>query len=128
MKRASILIAEDDLDTRLLLHWVFESRGFEVMEAENGAIALWELTKVHPDLLLTDVMMPGVDGIELIRCVRGQAEFADLPIVAMTAYGGDHLAKAYATGATATVRKPLDVDALVETISQLLPDRGQTWH
>jgi CheY-like chemotaxis protein len=128
MEKQSILIAEDNTDTRLVLRRILESNGFEVAEAENGAVALWSLARVQPDLLLTDIMMPGVDGIELIRCVREETEYTELPIVAMTAFGADYLAKAYLTGATATICKPLDVGNLVETIQQLLPPRARTWH
>jgi CheY-like chemotaxis protein len=128
MSKVCILLAEDNTDTRLLLHYVLEGKGFEVTEAEDGAAALALLEQRHPDLLLTDLMMPQVDGIELIQRVRARGDLADLPIVAMSAYGGDHLAKAYLNGATATIRKPLDVDDLVDTINQLLPKQPKTWH
>jgi len=128
MSKACILLAEDNTDMRLLLHYVLEGRGFEVTEAENGDAALELLAQTHPDLILTDLMMPQVDGLELIRRVRAQDEFTDLPIVAMSAYGGDHLAKAYVNGATATIRKPLEVDTLIDTINQLLPDQAKIWH
>jgi CheY-like chemotaxis protein len=128
MSKVCILLAEDNTDTRLLLHYVLESNGFEVTEAEDGAAALELLEQRQPDLLLTDLMMPQVDGIELIQRVRARGDLADLPIVAMSAYGGDHLAKAYVNGATATIRKPLDVDDLVDTINQLLPKQPKTWH
>ena len=128
MGKISVLIAEDNSDTRLMLNVLLESEGFEVVTAEDGAEALENLAHKRPDIILTDLMMPNVDGLELIRRVREQEEFADLPIVAMSAFGGDHLAKAYLTGATETIRKPFDSIGLVETLNRLLPDQAKTWH
>lgn len=128
MRRVCILIAEDHPDTRLLLHYVLVGEGFEVTDAEDGAAALQSLAQNRPDLILTDIMMPQIDGIELIRRVRAQDEFINLPIVAMSAYGHDHLAQASANGATAIIRKPLDMEDLVDTITRLLPEEGKTWH
>ena len=120
MPKAFILIAEDDPDTREYLSLLLQLEGFDVATAEDGAHALQSLAQTHPDLLLTDLMMPQVDGLELIRRVRGQREFADLPIVAMSAYGSGPISEAQAAGATATVRKPLDIASLINTISQML--------
>jgi CheY-like chemotaxis protein len=128
MKKARILLAEDSTDTRLLLHYVLEWEGFEVTGVEDGAAALKSLAEGQPDLLLTDLMMPQVDGLELIRRVRAQEALADLPIVAMSADRSHHLEQASATGATAIITKPLDVDHLVDTIIQLLPGQAKIWH
>jgi len=128
MGRAAVLIAEDNDEMRHLFHIILESAGFDVTEAEDGEMALRALDHARPDLLLTDLMMPRVDGIELIRRVRERAELADLPIVAMSAYGSDHLAKAYVTGATATIRKPLDPDNLIDTIIDALPEPATHGH
>ena len=128
MRKVCILVAEDHPDTRLLLHYVLVGEGFEVTDAEDGVAALQSLTQNRPDILLTDLMMPQIDGIELIRRVRSQDEFANLPIVAMSAYGHDNLAKASVNGATAIVRKPLDMEDLIDTITRLLPEKGKIWH
>lgn len=128
MRKVCILIAEDHPDTRSLLHYVLVGEGYEVTDVEDGAAALQSLAQNRPDLILTDLMMPQIDGIELIRRVRAQDEFANLPIVAMSAYGHDSLAKASVNGATAIIRKPLDMEDLVDTITRLLPEQGKTWH
>jgi len=120
MSKAFILIAEDDPDTREYLSLLLRLEGFDVATAEDGARALQSLAQTPPDLLLTDLMMPQVDGLELIRRVRQQREFADLPIVAMSAYGLSRISEAQAAGATATIRKPLDIENLISTISQVL--------
>ena len=128
MEKTSVLIAEDNPDLRAVLHLMLEHAGFDVMTAEDGATALWILGQHHPDVILADLMMPRVDGIELIRCIREREELAPIPIIAMSAYGGDHLAKAYVVGATVTLRKPLDADGLVGTINSVLQGGSTTSH
>lgn len=128
MARAAVLVAEDNAEMRYLFHVILEGAGFEVREAADGEEALRVLDHDLPDLLLTDIMMPRLDGIELIRRVRSRAEWADLPIVAMSAYGADHLAKAYLSGATLTIRKPMDPESLVEKVSEALPPGATRGH
>lgn len=122
MGQVSVLVAEDNADIRLLVHTLLEEAGFTVTGVEDGERALEALDRAHPDLILVDLMMPQVDGIELIRRVRARGELAGLPIVIMTAYGGDQIAQAYLSGATVTVRKPLEPDLLIRTIKQALPE------
>ena len=121
MSRASILIAEDNPDIRSVLDWMLQSEGYDVVTAEDGAAAYQSITQIQPDVILTDLMMPEVDGLELIRRVRGTKEVADTPIVAMSAYGEDYFIEASAAGATAAIRKPDDIERLVETIERVLP-------
>ena len=121
MRRAVILLADDNADIRQLFHFILDGAGFAVIEVEDGEQALDALKHSTPDLMLVDLMMPKVDGVEVIHRVRAQSELANLPIIAMSAYGADYLAKAYVLGATATLRKPADADALVKMVSRALP-------
>lgn len=120
MGKASLLLAEDNPDMRSLLKWLLEAEGYEVITAEDGATALRFLSQLHPDVILTDLMMPELDGVELIKTIRNNKEFADTPIVAMTAYGNGYTKLASQAGATAAIRKPEDLDILVKTIDGLL--------
>jgi len=120
MKKVSLLLAEDNADMRSLLKWLLENEGFDVVTAEDGAVALKFLHLLHPDIILTDLMMPEVDGVELIKSIRKNEEFATIPIVAMTAYGNGYMTLASEAGATASIRKPEDLDVLVTTINGLL--------
>ncbi|HZS44290.1 MAG TPA: response regulator [Blastocatellia bacterium] len=120
MKKASLLLAEDNADMRSLLKWLLESEGFTVIAAEDGRTAFQALDNLHPDVILTDLMMPGMDGVELIKRVRNTSEFAKTPIVAMTAYGPGYMSLASVAGADASIRKPEDLDVLVHTINEVL--------
>ncbi len=125
MKKASLLLAEDNADMRSLLKWLLENEGFDVVTAEDGAAALRFLGQLHPDVILTDLMMPEIDGVELIKSIRKKEEFANTPIVAMTAYGNGYMSLASEAGATASIRKPEDLDRLVTTINGLLENEPE---
>ncbi|HZS10012.1 MAG TPA: response regulator [Blastocatellia bacterium] len=119
MRRPSVLIAEDNDDLRQLYIHTLSGMGFEVRMAGDGREALDELRQRRPDVLVTDVMMPRMDGVELIRQVREDLGLRDLPIIAVSAFP-DYLSKAYINGATETVRKSLDVDILFNTLVRVM--------
>lgn len=121
-ERASVLIAEDDPDLRAFLCYWLEGEGLKVLTAEDGAEALSVLDDFHPDLILTDIAMPQMDGMELIRQMRQRTEFAKTPIVALTSFRGKYLNAALTAGATVVLRKPEDFDQLMGTIYQVLLD------
>ena len=81
-----ILIADDEPQIREILRVYFEKEGFQVVEAADGKEALQQITKERPDILLLDVMMPVMDGIEVCTLVRKKYE---LPIIMLTAKGED---------------------------------------
>ena len=75
----------------------------------------------HPvDILLTDIMMPRVNGIGLVRWIRNDPSFASVPIIAMTAYGDNFLTEAKRAGATRTIHKPEDIPDLAHIVSSTL--------
>src|SRR5205814_2213239 len=102
----SVLIVEDNPDASALLQFLLEDEGLEVLIAENGTEALFLLTQFRPDLILTDLAMPQMNGLELIKRVKQQAESSEIPIVVLTAYRGNYLDAALSAGATAVLRKP----------------------
>jgi len=120
MVKTTILIAEDYPDLLNLLRYLFEKEGFNVLTAKDGARALELLSQSHPDVILTDLAMPYVDGLELIRRVKKNAELTDTPIIAMTAYSDSFISEAVKLGATTTLRKPEDLDRVLETVSQVI--------
>ncbi len=127
MERICVLVAEDNPDLRDLYHFVLKRAGFDVREAEDGEEAIHALEGGGVDLLLTDLMMPEVNGLELIRRVRLRREFERLPIIVASAYA-DGLAQAARLGATQTVLKPTDPDDLLDVIMHALPDRNRSPH
>jgi CheY-like chemotaxis protein len=86
---ATILVVDDFDDTRWLLRTWLERRGFRVIEAENGNEAVIEAQSQSPDLIIMDLEMPELDGLSATRQIRGNAKLADVPIVAVSAYGAE---------------------------------------
>jgi signal transduction histidine kinase/ActR/RegA family two-component response regulator len=117
-----VLIVDDDLRNIFALSSVLERRGMQVAFAENGAdgIALLEADP-EVELVLMDVMMPGMDGHDTTRAIRNIARFAGLPIITVTAKAmkGDR-EKALAAGASDYITKPVEVESLLETVRRWL--------
>ncbi len=116
-----ILVVDDEPTQRILLRRIFERSGHEVSEASDGAAALRAVREAQPDLVVTDMMMPAMDGAELIRQLRGEPATAGIPILA--ASGDSHLA----VGADAVVPKPYSWRHLVEVADGLLTE-GRALH
>jgi CheY-like chemotaxis protein len=116
MKRSLVLIAEDHQDTMELLSLILSQEGFEVEKAADGGQALEALEHARPDVLLVDLMMPVIDGVELIRRVRERPELADVPIVATSAFSGPHLESAARSGATVVMRKPFEPRVIADVV------------
>jgi CheY-like chemotaxis protein len=107
-------VADDEPDLRFVLRYFFERAGHEVVEAGNGAAALESVRMSPPDLVVTDMMMPVMDGAELIRRLRADPATARIAILAVT--GDPHLAE----GADAVVVKPYQTDHILAAANALL--------
>jgi DNA-binding response OmpR family regulator len=116
MTNQRVLIVEDSDEIRELYAFVLARAGFDVAEAADGAAALRLLDEARPDVLVTDIRTPGLNGLDLIHCVRGTEEWADLPIVAISGGGDEWLDEAAAQGATLTLRKPLEPNRLLAAV------------
>ena len=118
-----ILIVDDDADLITLHRWIFARNGFEVSVATNVGDALRLTHEVHPHLVLTDCMMPGMSGLEICRQIRLQPELANVPIVILSASGGKALRRAaQLAGATGYWEKPIRPRELLEKVRQVLTD------
>lgn len=115
----TILIVDDDASMRFLLKMLFESAGYQVVEAHHGAAALERLDEARPDLVVTDLMMPVMDGHQLIALLRSDAETQSIPILATSA----RLAGA-SDAADAVLTKPFDPDDFLE-IARTLVEGGR---
>jgi CheY-like chemotaxis protein len=111
---ARILVVDDEPDERFLVGRTLKKQGHDVSVAENGAAGLRAAQEQVPDLVVTDVMMPVMDGAEFIRRLRGDPVTAGIPILA--ASGDTHLAGA----ADAVLAKPYDDRRLVMIVNSLL--------
>jgi CheY-like chemotaxis protein len=125
MEAAKILLIEDDPLVLSALATVLEFRGFEVSATANGQEAVGMLGSFRPDVLITDMVMPEMDGVELIKKVRSQGR--DIPILAISGLGPEdgelYLRLAQKIGADAVLRKPVKGDVLVSAIRRLLDGR-----
>ena len=113
-----MLIVDDDVRNVYALTSALEDHGIEVVCASSGQRGL-ELLETTPgiELVLMDIMMPGMDGYEAIRAIRTQERFAELPIVALTAKAmrGDR-EESLEAGASDYVTKPVEIDSLLEAV------------
>ena len=112
-----ILVVDDDPDVRFLLRLLFESVGYKVSEAQHGVAALIRVKEALPDLVVTDIMMPVMDGGELIERLKSDTRTAALPIVAITGTPG---AKKAALAADVVMSKPFNHSSLLATVGSLL--------
>ncbi|MCA0329940.1 MAG: response regulator [Actinobacteria bacterium] len=118
-----ILIVDDELTVRMLLRDVLEIEGYEVVEAEDGPEALALMGQQRPDLVLLDIMMPGMSGIDVLAQVRSDVALHDLPVVLLTAAGDDDTTWAgWTTGASLYLNKPFDHVNLLEWVARLLSE------
>jgi CheY-like chemotaxis protein len=113
-------VAEDDEVARQLMCMTLERQGFEVLTAEDGLEAYELALSVRPDLIITDVNMPGADGAHLVRRVRDTGEIAATPIVVTTGFGTGNATFTLAVGADAYEPKPVNPVSLLETVRRLL--------
>jgi two-component system, cell cycle sensor histidine kinase and response regulator CckA len=118
----SVLIVDDDAKVRHLLRSVLEAGGYKVQDTSEGKEALSRIKRNCPDIVLTDIFMPDVDGIELIRMMRQVTR--DLSIVAMSGGSDAYLQAASLLGAEATIQKPIQIDALMALMHSISGSRA----
>lgn len=115
----SILIAEDNPDSRDALRALLEAYGFHVLEAQNGEEAVRRAIETKPDLVLMDIMMPVMDGLEATRRLRQEKDFPQVPILALTAMAGSR-EPAIEAGCDDHLPKPIDIPVLLNRIRMWL--------
>ncbi|HYP27517.1 MAG TPA: response regulator [Blastocatellia bacterium] len=118
-----ILLVEDDADTRYALSLLFEMEGFEVLSACDGQEAYLRALSDEPDLIVTDINMPKVSGLDLIRLVKEDGKLAGVPIVAMSAVEKQQLNRAKELGAVAVYQKPIEFDNFLTVIAKIVSAR-----
>ncbi len=116
-----ILIVEDSVSMRSLEHLVLRDAGYDVVEASDGEEALRKLQGAPFALIITDLNMPRLDGVALIRAIRSSANHRRTPIVMVTTESSDEKKKqGRAAGATAWMVKPFQPDQLLAVMKKLL--------
>ena len=120
MQALKVLIVEDDGDMRGLYCFMLANAGYQVKAVRNGLEAITELQINRPDVVMTDIAMPMLSGLELIKAIRAQEKFADLPVIAMTAFSEDFQERALEAGADDAIGKPTEVEELCQAINSVL--------
>lgn len=124
---ATILLVEDERNVRQVLRSILEDTGHEVIEACDGTEALAQYRRHQTDLILTDLGMPGQEGL---TCIAGiHRAFPNARIAAMTGEAGllAQPGDARALGVSAVLRKPLDLEELLDVVQGELLDPGRSW-
>ena len=119
--RRTILLVEDFDDTRLMMKLWLVKEGYHVVEAESGEEAIRLAQEEPPDLIIMDMMMPGLSGLDATQRIREHQALRQTPIVAVSAYGADeYRAIALEAGCNEYVSTPFEPSALHELIKSLL--------
>jgi len=122
--REKILVIEDDEVMRELMRMSLEQNGYEVTTAEDGVRGYDAALFLKPDLIVTDIQMPGADGIHVVRRVRDTASLETTPILVTTAFGTGTGTFSLQIGANAFEPKPINSQSFLSTVRRLLVDRN----
>ena len=115
-----VLVADDDPDIVELLRLNLEAQGYSVVAADNGEEARALALQLVPDLIVLDVMMPKMDGLEVLAALKGHATTRDIPIVMLTAKASDtDVWNGWQAGADYYITKPFDLEELLRFVEYL---------
>jgi CheY-like chemotaxis protein len=122
-----VLVVEDDVEIRRFYCQALGFVGFRTDEAHNGLQALEKALAVIPDLILTDIARPGMDGLELCRRLRADPSTCGVPVLAVTGYGDRHYSdRAVDAGADRVLTKPCKLAVLIGEARRLIRGRPKT--
>ncbi|CAM4169266.1 response regulator [Lederbergia lenta] len=115
-----ILVVDDQLGIRILLNEILQKEGYQTFQAANGLQALDILEKHAPDLVLLDMKIPGMDGLEILK--RMKKKEPDIRVIIMTAYGElEMIESSNKLGALAHFPKPFDIEEIRQAVKKYLP-------
>ena len=121
MAKGKVLYIEDNVDNMTLVKRVLEVEGYEVIGAINGLEGLAKVKQVGPDLIITDINLPDIDGYEITETLKKDTKTAHIPIIAMTANvmkkDRDQI---HRVGCDGYIAKPIDIDVLPEQVENFL--------
>ena len=120
MSGGRILVVDDEVGIRDTIGRFLESEGYDVAYSSNGMDALDQVSAQHPDVILLDLMMPGMNGREFIAALRDELKLTRIPVLVMTGMQGLPPHQAIALGASDVVEKPFDIDDILNKIALAL--------
>jgi CheY-like chemotaxis protein len=122
----NILIVEDCDDSREMLTSLLSLAGeFTILTAENGLDGVRQAETKQPDLIITDINMPHLSGVEMIIIIREQPQLSEVPIIVMSACGSGDLSDALKVGADRAMHKPIEGEAFIRCVKQMLGNKEQ---
>jgi len=117
----NILVVEDDLDIRELISFNLVSEGHQVFEANDGEVGIDKARNNNPDLILLDLMLPGIQGLDVCRIIKSDQETKEIPIIMVTALGQEEdIVKGLETGADDYITKPFSIKVLIARVNAVL--------
>uniref|UniRef100_UPI000C6F445F Chemotaxis regulator-transmits chemoreceptor signals to flagelllar motor components CheY n=1 Tax=Thermotoga maritima (strain ATCC 43589 / DSM 3109 / JCM 10099 / NBRC 100826 / MSB8) TaxID=243274 RepID=UPI000C6F445F len=121
MMSKKVLLVDDSAVLRKIVSFNLKKEGYEVIEAENGQIALEKLSEFTPDLIVLDIMMPVMDGFTVLKKLQEKEEWKRIPVIVLTAKGGEEdESLALSLGARKVMRKPFSPSQFIEEVKHLL--------
>ena len=117
----NILVVEDDLDIRELISFNLQNEGHQVFEAKDGEAGIDKAREKLPDLILLDLMLPGIQGLDVCRIIKSDQETKETPIIIVTALGQEEdIVKGLETGADDYITKPFSIKVLIARVNAVL--------
>lgn len=121
-----ILIVEDDPGVLRATSFILEKEGYQIITAQDGLEGLKKAREDNPDLLILDVMLPGIDGFEICHSLRSEPQTADMPILMFSAKGQESdKATGLKMGADDYITKPVDREVLIERVASWLTAKSR---
>jgi two-component system, cell cycle response regulator DivK len=126
-RHPTVLVIEDDQAARKLYAEMLRDEGFVVAEAHNGWQAVEKAAELLPEVIVTDLGLPGIDGFEVCRRIHHDERTKHIPLVAITGryVGGSDMARAQREGCHAVLVKPLDAEHLIAEVRSVLQTNGE---
>ncbi len=120
-RKAKVLVADDDPAIQELIRLNLEVQGYEVVIASNGVETIRKALSEQPDLIILDILMPEMDGYEVMRLLKNSEETSNIPVIVLTAYASDAGALiSWVEGAEGYLAKPFNPDELLMLIERVL--------
>ena len=121
-----ILVIDDEEKVRKVITLHLTKAGYEVIAVENGFEALRDMEKIKPDLIITDIMMPKVNGLEFGEAIRNRAETSNIPFIIISARCDENtVQKARDLGASRFIAKPFGMKTLIASIEKVLEEKAK---
>jgi len=123
MSQGKVLVVDDEISVRTILKQILERSGFEAETASDGVEALEKLKAGDFDILVTDINMPNMDGVALLK--KSKEDYENLPVIFITAFGKDKIIiEAMKVGLNDFIEKPFKMDAVISTINRYIKRKG----